>query len=119
MNNAIEDMTVLGGGASGICVIYYAKKAGLRSNILEATDVVGGNAITIHFKDFRFDSGAHRWHDQYPDITRELKDIMGQNLKRIHVPSHIFHNGNLIDFSLPPLDLLRKLVRRDWGHVIG
>ena len=64
-----HSMTILGGGASGICVGYYAKKIGLNFKIHEATDAVGGNAITIKFKDFLFDSGAHRWHDKYPDFS--------------------------------------------------
>ena len=58
--------------------------------IHEATDTLGGNAITIKFKDFLFDSGAHRWHDKYPDITGELISIMGQEFKRIHVPSRMY-----------------------------
>jgi protoporphyrinogen oxidase len=109
MNNSIEDITIIGGGASGICVGYYAKKAGLKFTIFEAADAVGGNAVTIQYKDFRFDSGAHRWHDKHPDITKELKDMMGRDLKRINVPSHIFHNGKLVNFPLSPLDLLEKL----------
>jgi protoporphyrinogen oxidase len=109
LESDIKDFTILGGGASGICVGYYAKKNGMRFNIHEATDRIGGNAVTIHFKDFRFDSGAHRWHDKYPEITKELKDMMGEDLKQIHVPSHIFYDEKLIDFPLSPLDLLTKL----------
>lgn len=104
-----EDITVLGGGASGICIGYYSKKKGLSFKIHEATDTIGGNATTIDYGDFLFDTGAHRWHDRYPELTMELKDIMGQNLKQIHVPSHIFHNKRLIDFPLSPLNLLKNL----------
>jgi protoporphyrinogen oxidase len=109
MNSCCEDITVLGGGASGICVGYYASKSGLNFKIHEATDTVGGNATTIQFKDFRFDTGAHRWHDRYPDITAELKSMMGHDLKQIHVPSHIFHNNMLVDFPLSPLNLLKSI----------
>lgn len=102
-----DDITVLGGGASGICVGYYAKKSGLSFKIHEATDSIGGNAATIRFKDFLFDTGAHRWHDRYPDITAELKNIMGTGLKKIHVPSHIFYKKKSIDFPLSPINLLK------------
>jgi protoporphyrinogen oxidase len=108
-NTFCEDITVLGGGASGICVGYCARKNGLTFKIHEATDKLGGNATTIQFKQFRFDTGAHRWHDRYPDITRELKDLMGHDLKRIHVPSHIFHNRRLIDFPLSAINLLSNI----------
>lgn len=109
MNSCCEDITVLGGGASGVCIGYYARKNGLNVRVHEATDTVGGNAATIRFKEFRFDTGAHRWHDKHPDITSELKNMMGPDLKRIYVPSHIFHNKELIDFPLSPLNLMKNL----------
>lgn len=109
INSFDEDLTILGGGASGICVGYYAKKNGLSFKIHEASDTTGGNAATIQFKDFLFDTGAHRWHDRYPEITMELKGIMGHELKQIHKPSHIFYNKKLIDFPLSPLNLLKNI----------
>jgi protoporphyrinogen oxidase len=109
MNPCFEDLTVLGGGASGICTGYYAKKQGLNFTIHEATDRVGGNATTIQFKEFRFDTGAHRWHDRYSECTSELKNMLGNDLRQIHVPSHIFHNKALIDFPLSPLNLLKNI----------
>ena len=33
-------------------------------------EVVGGNCRTFTCGDFKFDSGAHRFHDKDPDITR-------------------------------------------------
>jgi len=109
VNTCPEDITVLGGGASGLCVGYYARKYGLSFKVHEATDTIGGNAITIRFKDFLFDTGAHRWHDRCPDTTKELKDLMGEELQQIHVPSHIFHNSQFIDFPLSPLNLVKKI----------
>jgi protoporphyrinogen oxidase len=109
MNSDREEITILGGGASGICVGFYARKNGLSFKVYEATDAIGGNAATIRFKDFLFDTGAHRWHDRYPDITTELKNLMGPELRQIHVPSHIFYNKQSIDFPLSPLNLLKAL----------
>jgi protoporphyrinogen oxidase len=104
-----DGIAVIGGGASGICVGYYAKRSGINFKVYEATDIIGGNATTIQFKDFLFDTGAHRWHDRHPDITMELMDMIGDDLQYIHMPSHIFHNSALIDFPLSPLNLLKNL----------
>ncbi|MBN1547429.1 MAG: FAD-dependent oxidoreductase, partial [Syntrophaceae bacterium] len=109
LGDGCEDLTILGGGASGICVGYYARQRGLSFRIHEATDSIGGNAATIRFKDFLFDSGAHRWHDRYPEITAELKEIMGPDFRRINVPSHIYSNNESIDFPLSPLNLLKTI----------
>ena len=37
----------------------------------------GGNAITFRHGAFLFDSGAHRLHDKYPDVTRDLQALLG------------------------------------------
>jgi protoporphyrinogen oxidase len=109
MNSPYEDMTVLGGGASGLCVGFYARKSGLSFKIHEATDTIGGNAATLQFKEFRFDTGAHRWHDRFPECTQELKNMIGHDLEQIHVPSHIYNNHKLLNFPLSPLNLLRNV----------
>lgn len=109
MKSSCDDITVLGGGASGLCVGLYARQSGLNFKVHEATDTIGGNATTIQFKEFRFDSGAHRWHDRFPEYTHELKNMMGRELKQIHVPSHIYNNRKLVDFPLSPLNLLKNI----------
>ena len=42
-------------------------------------------------------------------ITDTVKNLLGDDLFRIHVPSKIYHHGKLIDFPLSPLNLLKKL----------
>ena len=102
-------ITILGGGPAGLAAGYYAKKNGLSFTIVEARERIGGNAITLRHGDFLFDSGAHRFHDKDREITRELRDLIGEDFKRIEVPSKIYYGGKLIDFPLSPLDLLKKL----------
>jgi protoporphyrinogen oxidase len=102
-------ITILGGGPAGLAAGYYAKKNGIPFTIYEASGRTGGNAITLEHGDFRFDSGAHRFHDKDREVTGEIKNLLGEDLKKISVPSTIFHNERFIDFPLSPLDLLIKL----------
>jgi len=102
-------IAVLGAGPAGLSVGYYAKRNGVPFTIYEATNVIGGNCITIRHKDFLFDSGAHRLLDKDSDVTRELKKLLGEDLIRIDVPSHIYWNGMSIDFPLSPCDLMKHL----------
>jgi len=103
------EITVLGGGPAGLAAGYYAKKFQLPFTIYEASDRIGGNCTTLRYKDFYFDSGAHRFHDQDAEITRELKALLGPDLERLSVPSQIYHHGKLVDFPLSPLNLLRNI----------
>jgi len=102
-------ITVLGGGPAGLAVGYYAKKNGFPFTIYEARDHIGGNCITFKYGDFLFDSGAHRLHDRDAEVTEELKNLIGEDLRKINVPSQIYHNGKFIDFPLSPLNLMKNL----------
>ncbi len=102
-------LTVLGGGPAGLAVGYYARKAGLDCAVLEAGERVGGNCITYRHGDFRFDSGAHRFHDKDAEITGDVCDLLGDELKLIEVPSYIYSGAGLVDFPLAPLNLMKRL----------
>lgn len=109
MMSDVPTLTILGGGPAGLAIGYYAQRAGLDSRVFEAADRVGGNCVTLQHGDFRFDSGAHRFHDKDPEITAEVIDLVGPDLRRIHVPSQIWHAGRFVDFPLSPLNLLHSL----------
>jgi protoporphyrinogen oxidase len=70
---------------------------------------VGGNARTLRLGPFRYDTGAHRFHDKNPEITADVRGLLGDDLRRVDAPSQICWRGRRIDFPLAPYDLLRKL----------
>lgn len=88
---------------------YFAKKHNLSLRIYEASQRIGGNAITLTHGDFRFDSGAHRFHDRDPEVMKEIMCLLGDEMREIKAPSQILYEGNFIDFPLSPMDLLIKL----------
>jgi protoporphyrinogen oxidase len=102
-------ITILGGGPAGLAAGYYAKKRELPFTIYEANSFIGGNSITFKHGDFLFDSGAHRFHNKYPDLTEEIRGLLGRDLIKIDVPSQIYSKGKFIDFPLSPLNLLSNL----------
>jgi len=102
-------ITILGGGPAGLAVGYYARKSGIPFTLYEAAERVGGNCSTFRQGDYLFDSGAHRFHDKNPEVTKEILQLMGDDLLKISVPSQIYHRGRFIDFPLSPFDLMKKL----------
>jgi len=102
-------ITILGGGPAGLALGYYAKKSQLPFTIYEANNQVGGNCVTLQYNEFRFDSGAHRFHDKDPKVTEEIKQLLGADLREINSPSQIYHSGKYIDFPLSPLNLIRNI----------
>ncbi|MBL4755823.1 MAG: FAD-dependent oxidoreductase [Flavobacteriales bacterium] len=102
-------ITILGGGPAGLAIGYYAKKSQLPFTIYEANKRVGGNCVTLQHDKFLYDSGAHRFHDKDPRVTEEIKQLLGEDLRKINSPSQIFHSGKYIDFPLSPLNLIRNI----------
>lgn len=105
------EIAILGGGPAGLAVGYYARKAGIPFpfTIYEASGRIGGNCFTFKHVDFLFDSGAHRFHDKDAQATREIKTLLGGELKKINMPSQIYDRGKFVDFPLSPLNLLKNL----------
>ncbi|MCB1278758.1 MAG: FAD-dependent oxidoreductase [Prosthecobacter sp.] len=102
-------MIILGGGPAGLATGHFARKAGLEFQLLEASSRFGGNAVTFVEDGFRFDSGAHRFHDRDRAMTAEIKSLLGDELLECAIPSQIYHHGKFVDFPLSPLNLLRAL----------
>ena len=107
--NPKSTLSILGGGPAGLAVGYYAQKQQQDFQIFEAEKNVGGHCVTFEHHDFKYDSGAHRFHDKDPEITREVKQLLGKQLLKVQAPSQVFHNKQLIDFPLSPVDLLKKI----------
>ena len=115
MKNA--DIHILGGGPAGLTTGYYAKKRGLDFSIYEAGAHVGGNCRTLRLGDFRFDTGAHRFHDKDAQTTQEVKALLGDALFRVDAPSEIFFQGKFYRFPLALNDLTKKLDARTLGKI--
>lgn len=100
---------ILGGGPAGLALSFYARKSGIPYHLLEANHQVGGNAITYQSGPFSYDSGAHRFHDKDSEVTQDILELMGDDLRRIEVPSEIFSHGRFIHFPLSPYNLAMSL----------
>ena len=100
---------ILGGGPAGLSVAYFARKKGYDICIHEGSSAIGGNCRTIKMGEYRFDTGAHRFHDKIPSITEEVKKLMGDELSKINTPSKIYFDGRMIDFPLSLSSVMKNL----------
>lgn len=104
-----QSVAILGGGIAGLSCGYFLKKRNIPFTIYESGVGPGGNCSTFAVGDFRFDSGAHRLHDKDPDATTEIKSLLGDRLKKVSAPSHIYHEGKMILFPISAPDAFKKL----------
>ena len=109
LNKHNKQLHILGAGPAGLAAGYYAKKNNIPLILYEKTDQVGGNCKTFLHGRYRFDTGAHRFHDKYDTVTSEIRSLLGDELLEVNIPSKIFSNGRYIEFPLNLINLFNTL----------
>lgn len=99
---------ILGGGASGVALAYYLKQSSLPFQLFEKNSDLGGNARTLTWGEHLYDTGAHRLHDQIPEVTELFLELLKGKVKRINTPSQIVWKGRRLEFPIQPLDLMKN-----------
>ena len=102
-------LTVLGGGVAGLAAGFYAVRAGIPVTVLEAGPRIGGLCTTFRRGGYLFDSGAHRFHGKDPEVTEDLRGLLGEELRPVDRPSRIHDAGRLMTFPFGLPELVRHL----------
>ena len=123
MKRTTAPVHILGAGPAGLAAGYFAHQAGLEPVIYEAGSAAGGNCRTLRLGPFRFDTGAHRFHDKDPESTSVVKRLLGDDLIRAQAPSQIRSGDKWINFPLDLNDLFQKLdtstvIKMSWENLI-
>jgi protoporphyrinogen oxidase len=114
---APPELTILGGGAAGLGVAYYARRSGVPFALYEGSLEVGGMCRTLTCGEHLYDRGAHRFHDRDAEITRDLLELMGDELVRVDAPSAIRDDGRFVDFPPTPLNVMFAYGFREAGRI--
>jgi protoporphyrinogen oxidase len=100
------ELTILGGGPAGLGVAFYAHRAGVPFVLFEKSAELGGMCRTLRHGDHLYDCGAHRFHDQDAEITRDVLELMGDEMLSVDAPSMIWDRGRFVDFPPTPLNAI-------------
>jgi len=115
----VAPLTILGGGPAGLALAYYATRADIPVALYEKSTRFGGLCSTFRCGEHLYDSGAHRFHDRDPEVTRDVRALLGDELLRISAPSQIYERGRFVDFPPTPLGLILSNGLRDAGKLAG
>jgi protoporphyrinogen oxidase len=102
-------IAILGGGVAGLAAGAMARGLGLPFRIFEKTGRTGGNCRTFRHGEFRFDSGAHRFHDQDAAATGQVRRLLKDRVRRVDVPSLIRFREASLTFPFTVGDLAARL----------
>ncbi len=100
---------ILGGGASGTALAFFLMENKSSFSLFEKNIKLGGNARTIEWRGHLYDTGAHRLHDQIPQITELFKSILEEDWHVVEAPSQIIWRGERLSFPLKAFELIQKM----------
>jgi len=106
-------VVILGSGPAGLGAAYQLTRLDIASaTVLEQRDTVGGNAGSFQLDGLWADYGSHRLHPACdPEILRDLRALLGDDLRDRPRHGRICLRGRWIHFPLKPVDLLLHLPR--------
>jgi protoporphyrinogen oxidase len=90
----------LGGGLAGLAIAKELLERGCPVTLIEKGSEVGGLARTFSRDGFRFDIGGHRFHSNNPSVVQWLKDLLKTDLLTVPRTSHIYLNGQFVDYPI-------------------
>ena len=104
-------VVILGGGPAGCGGAYYLhrEKKG-RATVIEAQQMLGGNAGSFLDDGIWLDFGSHRLHSACdPEILADLQRILGADMRHRDRHGRIRLRGHWLHFPLKATDLLLEL----------
>lgn len=101
-------VAIIGGGIAGLATAWRLQEQGIPYKIYEKTAHLGGNARTERWNEFLYDLGPHRFHDKLPEVTEQIRALLGSELLDVVSPSEIRWDGGITLFPLKPLQIIRS-----------
>lgn len=101
---------VIGAGPAGLTASYELLRHGIKTTVIEASDVVGGISQTVERNGWRFDIGGHRFFTKVPRVEAFWHEILPDEdfLLRPRM-SRIYYNGKFFDYPLRAVNALSNL----------
>jgi protoporphyrinogen oxidase len=104
------DVLIIGAGPAGLTAGYLLTKAGKTVAIIERDPVyVGGISRTVHYKDFSFDIGGHRFFSKAKEVVELWNEILPDDFIDRPRLSRIYYGGKYYSYPLKAFEALRNL----------
>ncbi len=103
----MEQLTIIGGGMTGLAAAYIAAKNGTKVTIIEGSDKFGGLLNTFEIGGNQLEHYYHHFFTQDAELRWLLNDLdIADKAFYKKTTMGVFRNGQLYDFN-SPLDLLK------------
>jgi protoporphyrinogen oxidase len=104
-----ERVAVVGAGPAGMTAGYKLAQAGVKVEVFEASESVGGLAKTLDLWNQRIDIGPHRFFSNDTRVNKLWLEIAGNDYRMVNRQTRIYYKRKFFSYPLKPLDALFKL----------
>lgn len=100
MKHTKKRVIIFGAGLAGLAAGYELAKAGFTVTILEQENAVGGLARTIQVKNFKFDTGPHRWYTKSDMVNSWMLKLLGNEVIKVPRLTRIFFDNTFFEYPI-------------------
>lgn len=117
-----KQVLILGAGPAGLSCAHGLCGLGVKPQIWDRNEVVGGLCRTTSFKGFRFDVGPHRFFTRNDEVDALWHAVTGEDVLSVDRLTRILYRNHLFRYPLQPVDALRGLgfatsFKAAWAYV--
>ncbi|REJ66793.1 MAG: hypothetical protein DWQ31_13330 [Planctomycetota bacterium] len=100
---------ILGAGASGLSLAWRLATNGVRVDVLESTEIVGGLAGTVRKDGYSLDFGPHSFFTEDDQILSATLGLFEPPLTPLPRTVKFYYRGGYLDYPLTPTNVLLQM----------
>lgn len=105
----IKTIAIVGAGPAGLSAAYKLIKSGIKVDVYDADNQVGGMAKTINLWGQLVDLGPHRFFSKDPRVNNFWLEIVDDEYSMVKRQTRIYYKEKFFDYPLKPFNALKNL----------
>lgn len=98
--NPTKKVLIMGAGLAGLAAGFELAKKGIKVTLIEREKDIGGLARTIKVKNFKFDTGPHRWYTKNDSVNKWMVDLLKEEIIRVPRLTRIYFDKKFFNYPI-------------------